>query len=100
VTFVRSICSAFSRFHLSTNVTEDSRTFFEIGLEQDFYALIMWKKNALLNKRSLSRAVFNEKRGPTGAIHQSLRIILNLRILVLLPVSSTLPYVVRVKNSY
>jgi hypothetical protein len=30
-----------------------------------------------------------------GAIHQSLRIILNLRILVLLPVS-TLPYVVRV----
>jgi hypothetical protein len=32
-----------------------------------------------------------------GAIHQFLRIILNLRILVLLPVS-TLPYVVRVKK--
>jgi hypothetical protein len=33
-----------------------------------------------------------------GAIHQFLRIILNIRILVLLPVS-TLPYVDRVKNS-
>jgi hypothetical protein len=33
-----------------------------------------------------------------GAIHQCLRMILNLRILVLLPVS-TLFYVVRVKNS-
>jgi hypothetical protein len=33
-----------------------------------------------------------------GAVHQFLRIIINLRILVLLPVS-TLPYVVRVKNS-
>jgi hypothetical protein len=32
-----------------------------------------------------------------GAIHQLLSIILNLRILVLLPLS-TLPYVVRVKN--
>jgi hypothetical protein len=32
-----------------------------------------------------------------GAIHQCLRIILKLRILVLLPVS-TMPYVVKVKN--
>jgi hypothetical protein len=35
---------------------------------------------------------------PRGAIRQWLSIILNLRILVLLPVS-TLPYVVKVKNS-
>jgi hypothetical protein len=33
-----------------------------------------------------------------GAIHQFLNIILQLRILVLLPVSTTMPYVVKVKN--
>jgi hypothetical protein len=35
--------------------------------------------------------------GSRGAIHQLLNIILKLRILVLLPLS-TLPYVVKVKN--
>jgi hypothetical protein len=49
------------------------------------------KKNEKPKKKSRSYA---EAR---GAIHQLLNIILKLRILVLLPVS-TLPYIVKVKN--
>jgi hypothetical protein len=44
--------------------------------------------------------LFSQRRpapGSWGAIHQCLRIILKLRILVLIPVS-TMPYVVEVKN--